>query len=65
MKIEVFMKSQREIEAMLTSKIMKMESLNKLLTQRGTDRIQVDVEIKRLIVEIELLRNILNKKCGP
>jgi len=62
MKIEVFMKSQREIEAMLTSKNMKMDSLNELLEKRGTDRIQVDVEIKRLIIEIELLRNILNKK---
>jgi hypothetical protein len=60
--IVIKMKSQREIEAMLTSKNMKVGSLNKLLIQRGTDRIQVEVEIKRLIVEIELLRNILNKK---
>ena len=55
------MKSQREIEAMLTSKNMKLKSLNDLLVKRGTDRNQVENDIKTIIIEIGMIRNILNR----
>jgi len=61
MKIEIIMKSQREIEAMLTSKNMKLKSLNDLLVKRGTDRNQVENDIKTIIIEIGMIRNILNR----